>query len=81
MGMGAFAILVALLVLALVLGGLTAGLALLIVGLAKDRRGMWITGLVLLLMALAIAAAVGLTFLPAWPSGPPVAPQASPRPA
>ena len=49
MGMGAFAMLVALLVLALVLGGLTAGLALLIVGLAKDRRGMWITGLVLLL--------------------------------
>ena len=62
----ALAVLVALLVLALVLGRLVAGLALLIVGLAKDRRGMWITGLVLLLAALAIAAAVGLTFLLTW---------------
>lgn len=48
---------------------LVTGIALLIVGRVKRRRGVWITGLVLLIASLALiaglAAVAGLAILPA----------------
>jgi len=48
-----------LLFIALVVAGVITGIALLVAGLAKKRRGVWVTGLVLLLCSVGIVIALG----------------------
>ena len=48
---------------ALLLAGLITGLVLLIIGLVRRRRGVWIGGLVTLLVALGLMSGVGVLAL------------------
>ena len=58
-----FVVLLAAVAGGLILAGLISGICLLIIGLARKRRGLWIGGLVTLVVSLAVGALAGLGLL------------------